>query len=144
MGVASEQWGIDGRLLALIPVSTMAASGILTYLAGVQPEDAGIGIAITAYGAVLMWPVTLPCALVGWVWMWHALWLARVREPLRAIGAGIFAGVTTFGGIWFATVLSGAIRVPGALTQLFLAATLGGFAAALLIYWRGWFAHEGV
>jgi len=100
---ALRRWGIDRRLLVLIPLSTVLCVLIMSTLMvipsmlsspGVEPLPAlpffmGIGLMM----AVFAWPVSLPLSLVGWVVAFAFLRGRGLSDRSAAMVAAGLAGV---------------------------------------------------
>jgi hypothetical protein len=100
---AMQRWGIDRRLLVLIPLSTVLCVLILSTIMvipsmllspGVEPLLAlpffmGIGLMM----AVFAWPVSLPLSLLGWVAAFAFLRGRGLTDRAAAMVAAGLAGV---------------------------------------------------
>lgn len=141
----AQRTGIDGRLVPLVLLSTLIASGLFTVLAFVMPRLAWdappapvspvAAFPLVLLGAVLVLPVTLPAALGSWVLAWHLGWRRGWTRQGRALVAGASAGAGAVSGLVVVDAAVGGLAgPPHAIPPVLLAAVTAGAAAAYALY----------
>lgn len=158
MAGIEERTSIGPRLLLSVLLASIVCPLLLGVIgivggsvrSGTWPQAAEFGglaflMVMGTMVSVMLWPVTLPGALMAWVAGWHLAWRAGWSEQGRAIVAGAVAGMGATAGLavwgWWlyrADMLDEGIGLIGAV------ALSGGVAVAALVYHPRWGRDEGM
>jgi len=134
--------GIDARLWAFIPLSTLFAALVTAFLIAmigifaaprsVLPAFVMIGVN-AIWMAVVAWPATLPAALVVWS---GANWLLRPRIAEELHVAMIAGGLAGAAGAAAFAVYMAEDAAPGLFVVILPGVVLGAVLAAAVVYRR--------
>lgn len=142
--------GIGARLALTVVASSLVAPLMLAVPAIVRAgldqgadaafEMTGASVRGMAPVAILLWPVTLPGALLLWALAWYLGWRRGWPELGRAVLAGAATGAGATLGLLFWLGMGGDASAGAArgMSVIALAAVLAGVAAAFVIYHPVW------